>query len=154
MLFRSEMTERRFSFRQFWARRIRRILPALLVVTAATLAATWVLVFPPDRPAIGRQAVSTLLSFANFYFWRHANNYWGPQAEDSPFLHAWSLSVEEQFYVVFPVILFFLIGRGGRWLVWGLLAIVVCSLCLFLFGLHTRPSATFYLLPKIGRAHV
>lgn len=114
-----EMAAGQFSFRRFWSRRVRRILPALLLVTAATLAVTWAMVFPPDRPDIGRQAVATLLSFANFYFWRHANNYWGPQAEDSPFLHAWSLAVEEQFYILFPLYLFALNRWAPRWFAWG-----------------------------------
>lgn len=52
-----EMTTGEFSFRRFWSRRVRRIAPALLVVTVATLVATWIFVFPPDRPAIGRQSL-------------------------------------------------------------------------------------------------
>lgn len=142
-----EMTAGQFSFKRFWARRVRRIMPALLLVTVATLVATWILVFPPDRPAIGRQAAATLLSVANFYFWRFAGDYWGSQAEDSPFLHAWSLAVEEQFYVFFPVILSLIVRWFPRRIVVGLLAILVGSLCLFIYGVQARPSATFYLLP-------
>lgn len=142
-----EMTAGQFSFKRFWARRVRRIMPALLLVTAATLGAAWILVFPPDRPAIGRQAAATLVSVANFYFWRFASDYWGPQAEDSPFLHAWSLAVEEQFYVFFPVLLSLLVRWFPRRIVVGLLAILAVSLCLFIYGVQARPSATFYLLP-------
>lgn len=136
-----------FSFKKFWIRRVRRILPALLVVTGATLVAAWILVFPSDRPAIGRQALATLFSVANFFFWRHANDYWGPQAEDSPFLHAWSLAVEEQFYVLYPFIVYAAQRWAPRWLVASLVMIAAASLGLFLIGIHVRPSATFYLLP-------
>ena len=142
-----EMATGTFSFQRFWARRVRRILPALLVVTVATLAAAWILVFPPDRPAVGRQALATLLSAANFYFWRHAGDYWGPQAEESPFLHAWSLAVEEQFYILYPVLVHALVRWAPKRIAAGLISIIAASFGLFLYGIHTRPAATFYLLP-------
>lgn len=137
-----------FSLRRFWSRRICRILPALIVVTAVVLVFTAIFVYPPDRPVIGHQAIATLLSVANVYFWRNAGDYWGPRAEESPFLHAWSLSVEEQFYVIYPLFLCALVRWAPKKVVPGLLAIVVVSLVATLAGLAIAPAATFYNLPS------
>lgn len=136
-----------FSFRDFWARRIRRILPAMVCVTAVTLAATFAFVFRPEQQAIGKQALASLLSVANIYFWRSAGDYWGNAAEESPFLHAWSLSVEEQFYLFFPITIWLVFRFRLRWLQGCILAAVVASLVLFLWGSQNSPVATFYLLP-------
>jgi peptidoglycan/LPS O-acetylase OafA/YrhL len=136
-----------FSFREFWGRRIRRILPALLVVTLATLGCTYLFGFRPDNPAIGRQARAALLSFANMYFWRRTGDYWGPAADESPFLHTWSLSVEEQFYLAFPVVLFVVMRKWPQRLHGLMLAVVVLSLSLFLWASTAYPNAAFYSLP-------
>jgi peptidoglycan/LPS O-acetylase OafA/YrhL len=136
-----------FSFREFWGRRIRRILPAMIVVTAVTLTATYFFVFPLDRVPIGTQAASALLSFANFYFWLNTGDYWGSKAEESPFLHTWSLSVEEQFYLGFPVVMWLLFRFRPQWVRGVILFVLVLSLSLFLYGSVAHPVSTFYLLP-------
>lgn len=64
----AELERETFTFRDFWARRVRRILPAMLFVTACTLAATYFFVFRPEQPVIAKQALSALLSVANIYF--------------------------------------------------------------------------------------
>jgi peptidoglycan/LPS O-acetylase OafA/YrhL len=142
-----EMESGLFSFRQFWARRIRRILPALIAVCLATLLAAWGIAFPTDRIAIGRQATATLLSVANIYFWRQAGDYWGAEAENSPFLHAWSLAVEEQFYLLFPLLLYAMIRWAPKQIALGLVVVIGVSLSLFFYGINSRPAAAFYLLP-------
>ncbi len=142
-----ELEANTFSFRDFWARRIRRILPALLVMIVATLAFTNAFVFPPDRPKMGTQATFALLSVANFYYWENAGDYWGMQAEESPFLHCWSLSVEEQFYLFFPCCIWLIFRTRPNSLQTFVLIGTSISLLLFLFGIYSRPSATFYLLP-------
>ena len=137
-----------FSFTEFMVRRILRILPAMLTMIVATLAVTWFFVFRPDQPGIGRQAVAALLSVANVYFWRTTGNYWGPQAEQSPLLHTWSLSVEEQFYLVAPLCFWILHRVSPQRLRPAILAATLASFGLFLFGLATgRLTPTFYLLP-------
>ncbi len=143
-----ELENGTFSFRTFWARRIRRILPALIVVTAASLLLTWLFVFKGDHPLIARQAVAALLSIANIYFWENTGDYWGASAEESPFLHTWSLSVEEQFYLLFPIGIWLVHKFRPQWLKSLLIFVILTSLGLFLYGIESHhETATFYLLP-------
>ncbi|MBC8351032.1 MAG: acyltransferase [Planctomycetes bacterium] len=142
-----DMEEDDFSFREFWARRVRRILPAMLFVTAVTLAVTYLFVFKGDHRPIGRQAVSAMVSVANVYFWRNTGDYWGAEAENSPFLHTWSLSVEEQFYLFFPIVVWLVFRYRPQWLRSLMLVVILSSLGMFLYGASYYPDATFYLLP-------
>jgi peptidoglycan/LPS O-acetylase OafA/YrhL len=137
-----------FSFTEFMVRRILRIVPAMLTMIVATLAVSWFFVFRPDQPTIGRQAVAALLSVANVYFWRTTGDYWGPQAEQSPFLHTWSLSVEEQFYLVAPLCFWMVHRVAPQRLRPVILAATIASFGLFLYSLAVgRLTSTFYLLP-------
>ena len=137
-----------FSFTEFMVRRILRIVPAMLTMIVATLAVTWFFVFRPDQPGIGGQAVAALLSVANIYFWRTTGNYWGPQAEQSPLLHTWSLSVEEQFYLVAPLCFWILHRVAPQRLRPAILVATLASFGLFLYSLAVgRLTSTFYLLP-------
>jgi peptidoglycan/LPS O-acetylase OafA/YrhL len=142
-----EMDRGEFSLRLFWTRRIRRIVPALLVTTAATLLAAGVCVFPPFRPAIAQQALATLGACANVFLWRSTGDYWGGQSQDAPLLHMWSLGVEEQFYLIFPLLLHFLWCRGRRALLPVLVVLTAGSFASFVVGLSMAPTAAFYLLP-------
>jgi len=137
-----------FSFAEFMTRRILRIVPAMLTMIVATLAVTWFFVFRPDQPGIGGQAVAALLSVANIYFWRTTGNYWGPQAEQSPLLHTWSLSVEEQFYLVAPLCFWMVHRVAPQRLRPAILVATLASFGLFLYSLAVgRLTSTFYLLP-------
>lgn len=142
-----ELADGTFSLKQFWARRIRRILPNLLIVSIATMAVTWVFVFKGDHTAIARQVTAALFSFANIYFLYGAGNYWGQEALHAPFLHTWSLSVEEQFYLLLPPLTKAIHRLARPALIWVLLTLVVASLGLFIYGMRHHPIATFYLLP-------
>jgi peptidoglycan/LPS O-acetylase OafA/YrhL len=136
-----------FSLRRFWARRIRRIVPALLVTTAATLLVARACVFPGFRPAIAGQALATLGACANVFLWRSTGDYWGGHGDDVPLLHMWSLGVEEQFYVLFPLVLHVLWRRARRALLPVLSVLTAGSFAAFVVGLSVDPTATFYLLP-------
>ena len=146
-LLKNDLESGSFSFAGFWARRIRRILPALLFVIAVSLGYFSLFGFRPERSVIAKQAAAAILSFANIYYWRVAGDYWGPEAEDSPFLHTWSLSVEEQFYLGFPLVVFILFRVRPKWLPGLMLTVLVISLSLFLWGSVAHPRSTFYLLP-------
>ena len=137
-----------FTLRNFWARRIRRILPALLTMVTTTLVAGFFLLYKNEHPTLGSQGLSALFSVANIHMWLLTRDYWGPQAENSFFLHAWSLSVEEQFYLAFPLIaLIFL-----KWLPKHFAKVTIISTILgyitFAYNAEAHPNAAFYLLPS------
>ena len=96
-----------FSLADFWVRRIRRILPALLAVTAATALAGWFLLIPSAYASLGKSIVGLALLVSNVQFWRETG-YFTATAEEKPLLHTWSLAVEEQFYLFVPVLLLLL----------------------------------------------
>jgi hypothetical protein len=79
--------------------------------------------------------------------WQTAGNYWGTQAENTPLLHTWTLSVEEQFYFIYPFLFIFLVRMAGKRMLAGVSLIALGSFLLYLYGLRYHPHATFYLLP-------
>lgn len=139
-----------FSFVQFWERRARRILPALVVVTLVTLAVGWVLLRPADFAGLGKAAASQALFAANVYSWRDSG-YFGGEAAEKPLLHTWSLSVEEQFYLIVPFLLwgiFTCFRKHARPFLIGLLTLTfLFSLGLSVYLLPRAPWAVFFLLP-------
>ena len=137
-----------FSFRRFWARRIRRIMPAMIAVTVASLLFTAFFIYRPDQPTIYRQSEWSLLSAANIYFWKFVGDYWGPAAGNSPFLHMWSLAVEEQFYLFVPPAIWLIYKIAPRHLLAVVLAVLALSLATFVYAAPRTPSAAFYLLPS------
>lgn len=145
-----ELNAGTFTFSGFWIRRIRRIFPVLSVMVIATLVACYWLAFRPNLKAYGLDGLSSILSFANITMWQRAGDYWGAQAENSPFLHAWSLSVEEQFYFLFPLLLVVVTKLKHTLLLplTGLFAAL--SFVLFYYGIKHHPVASFYLLPMRG----
>jgi peptidoglycan/LPS O-acetylase OafA/YrhL len=101
-----ELGEGRFSFRSFYERRIRRILPALWALLIVCVPISWLLMLPADAEAMGKSALWATLAMANVYFWREVStDYFAPESAQWPFLHLWSLGVEEQFYVIWPAVL-------------------------------------------------
>jgi peptidoglycan/LPS O-acetylase OafA/YrhL len=146
----------RFSpyIKQFYRKRILRIFPALLVVLSATLVAGWFLLMPDEYLRLGASAALSSVGLGNVYFFRHTD-YFDPAAEREPLLHMWSLGVEEQFYVVWPVLLFGLLWwsqrRNHRRLnvILALTAIIVLGIAYSAFELTTNSAAAFYLpLPR------
>ncbi|MDB5328034.1 MAG: hypothetical protein JWM57_3603 [Phycisphaerales bacterium] len=136
-----------FSFSKFWARRIRRIMPAMLAVTIASLLFTAFFVYRPDQAGIYRQSAWALLSGANIYFWKFVGDYWGMAAGQSPFLHMWSLAVEEQFYLFVPPAIWVVYKLSPKHLLGVVMTVLVASLAAFLCAVPKNPEAAFYLLP-------
>ena len=100
-----------FSLAEFYRHRIKRIAPAMLVVVGVTLVASHLLLLPADSERVAASAFWSVLSATNFFFWQtQATGYFAPASSELPLLHLWSLAVEEQFYVVWPV-LFLLVRR-------------------------------------------
>jgi peptidoglycan/LPS O-acetylase OafA/YrhL len=136
----------RFTFAGFYERRIRRIFPALFAVLTATLLAASFILLPSDLRALSNAALATLAFTSNVLFWRQSG-YFDPSAELNPVLHMWSLAVEEQFYIVFPVFLIAVHRFAPRLLVplLAIGAVVSFAACVALQA--WQPAATFYLSP-------
>ncbi len=143
----AEMSADRFSFREFWARRARRILPALLVVIATSLLAYWWFLSRTELPGVGQEAMAALGSVSNIYYLTTSISYWGNAADYLNFLHCWSLSVEEQFYLVFPLLVWLHVRYRPQNLIAFLVTLMVLSFALVILTTKKFPDATFYLLP-------
>ncbi len=135
-----------FSIGRFYERRIRRILPALFFVVACITPVAVALMIPMQLEDFARSALAVVFFVSNILFWRETG-YFAPAAEEQPLLHTWSLSVEEQFYVLFPLALAALwrFGRQRTTLVFA--AIAVVSLAASEVGWRVAPTGNFYLLP-------
>lgn len=141
-----EMAGDRFTLAGFYRRRALRILPALLVMLAVVLAVGWWRLFPQDMRDLSWSAAATALSGSNIWFWRTVN-YFG-DAELTPLLHTWSLGVEEQFYIFYPLLLIALHRWLPKRIVPLLWVIVAVSLAAgFALIAVNKAAAAFYLLP-------
>lgn len=143
-----EAQERQFSIAKFYERRIRRIMPALLVLLAATTIASAVILLPLDLVGEAKSVFATLAFVANVYFWRDTANYFGGAAEEKPLLHMWSLGVEEQFYIFFPLLLVLLVRYARRSAPWVVLALSIGSFALNVVAIKFGAAyPAFYMLP-------
>jgi len=140
-----EISAGRFSFVDFWARRARRIIPALTTVVLATLALGWLLLTPKDFSELGR-AVRYQATFVSNILFMRQDGYFEPASEFKPLLHTWSLAVEEQYYIFFPLIMVVLTRYLRHWR-WMLFALLVVSFGLNIWAIERKPDAAFFLLP-------
>lgn len=134
-----------FRMADFWERRVRRILPALLVVVLATYAVSAFLMVPQQFKDFGKSVLAQPLLLANVVFWRQTG-YFDTSAELQPLLHTWSLAVEEQFYLLFPLVMMAAMKAGLRFARFCVVAFLVLSLAWCLHATHRYPSAAFYLI--------
>ncbi|MBP5969619.1 MULTISPECIES: acyltransferase family protein [Pseudomonas] len=144
ILFR-EISAKRFSFVDFWARRARRIIPALTVVMLVTLALGWLLLTAKDFSELGRTVRYQSLFISNILFMRE-DGYFQPASDLKPLLHTWSLAVEEQYYIFFPLLMAVLIRYVRHWR-WMLFAVLLVSFGLNLAYIQSKPEFTFFSLP-------
>jgi peptidoglycan/LPS O-acetylase OafA/YrhL len=135
-----------FSFKHFYERRIRRILPALLFVMLVSLPFAWMYLLPDSLIDFSKSILFSLGFTSNFYFWYSGQQYFDGWAMYKPFLHTWSLSVEEQFYILFPIILLITFKYFRNYIIHILIFGFVISLGLAEWTGRNYPSASFYFL--------
>ena len=138
--------EDRFELKEFWLRRIRRLFPAMAVMQVCVLLAGLAIMLPLQLRELGQSSVAQLLLHSNFYFANELDYFAGP-SELKPLLHTWSLAVEEQFYLVLPLLLIAFKRFSRTTLVRSLWIMTIASFGLCVWGIRNHPTETFFLLP-------
>lgn len=136
----------RFSILDFYSRRAQRIFPALSLVLLACLLFSAFFTFPGEARTIGKHIGAGALFISNFVLWQESG-YFDLGAEAKPLLHLWSLGIEEQFYIVWPLAAV-LLFKYRRWSLWVLCAALLASFLCNLYFVVAKPSATFFLPPS------
>lgn len=149
LLLYKDMAKGTFSAKKFYERRIKRLFPALFFVAACCSIIAWNLYLPFDLEDFYGNLASVFNFTSNIHFYIHSG-YFDPSSELNALLHTWSLTVEEQFYFVFPWILLlaFKMGRKAIWV--GISSLMIISFCLAEWRLQGKPMAAFYLLYARG----
>jgi len=145
----AELEQDRFSLVNFYERRARRILPALFIVILVCVPFAWAWLLPADMKDFAQSVAAISVFASNFLFWRESG-YFDTAAELKPLLHTWSLSVEEQYYLLFPLFLLLTWRLGKRWVLALLGAVFFTSLAVAQWASLEKPAAAFYLLPTRG----
>ena len=129
-----------FSILKFYERRARRILPALFFVMLVCIPFAWLWLVPEDMKDLSQSLVAVSICASNVLFWLEGG-YYDADAELKPLVHTWSLAVEGQFYVAFPIF-FRMFGRfGKRWMLLVLATLFFASLALAQWGSYSAPLA-------------
>ncbi|QPH53566.1 acyltransferase family protein [Pontivivens ytuae] len=139
----------RFSLAKFYERRARRILPALAVMLAVTVPFAYAWMIPPQLEEYGHSLIAVPLFLSNVLFF-FKTDYFTPAAEEQPLLHTWSLAVEEQFYIFFPILLLLLWRHARPQLTKTVIVLLFAGFFISEIGWRTLPEADFYLLPFRG----
>jgi peptidoglycan/LPS O-acetylase OafA/YrhL len=138
-----ELGEQRFSLATFYARRVRRIFPALIVLLCVVLILGWLWMLPGPYAQLSSDVFASAAFAANIALWLQSG-YFDVEAAKKPLLHLWSLGIEEQFYLIWPLVLM-LAMRLRRGLIWVAGAITLASFALNVALIGSNPVATFYL---------
>lgn len=137
-----------FSFVRFWDRRIRRIVPASSFIILLTSVFSFFFLYLPDVQFYTGHKLSALLSYANIYSWINIGDYWGLESEASPYTHFWSLSLEEQFYIFYPLLLVVFVCRKNEFRCSYIIIATLISFVIYIVGLsYGHVDGVFYMLP-------
>ena len=146
IIFQEIRTTDAFSFNYFYERRIRRIIPVLLMVILISTILGWIFLTPSELLDFSKSAISSIFFGSNFYFHYSGLEYGAVDGLYQPLLHTWSLSVEEQYYILFPIILFL----GFKFLKGNFIKLLILFFFLSLitsqFAAQTYPSSNFYFI--------
>jgi len=141
-----DIENKRFSIVNFYESRARRILPALFFVMLVCIPLAWMWMLPSQMKDFSQSLVAVSLFASNILFWRESG-YFDADSEDKPLLHTWSLAVEEQYYVLFPIFLILAWRFGKNRVFWMIVVLAAVSLLLSEWGWRKQPTANFYLAP-------
>lgn len=144
------VTTGNFSFKYFYERRIRRILPALLFVMLVSLPFAWMYLLPNSFIDYSKSILYSLGFSSNLYFWYFGQEYGAEIGLLKPFLHTWSLSVEEQYYILFPIFLLLAFKYFKKYLLMFLVLVFIISLLIANWGSESYPAFNFYILLTRG----
>jgi peptidoglycan/LPS O-acetylase OafA/YrhL len=142
-----DLENKRFSIINFYERRARRILPALFVVMFISILPAYFVMLPDELQNLGQSIVATTLFANNVLLDISATDYWALQAEFKPLLHTWSLGIEEQYYLLFPLFLMLAWRFGKNRVFWMIVVMAVISLLLSEWGWRNNATTNFYLAP-------
>ncbi|MFD1160214.1 acyltransferase family protein [Roseovarius aestuarii] len=145
----NELDAGNFSILRFYERRARRILPALFTVMLVSVPFAWFWLMPRDLEGFADSMVAVTFFVSNFLFWLESG-YFETTAELKPLLHTWSLAVEEQYYIFFPLLMMLFNPLGKRVVFYSLVVLFAISFAVSQWGIYNSPSATFFLLPARG----
>lgn len=135
----------RIDFGGFYSRRARRIMPPLLMVMAVSIPFAWVLLLPSELARFGESLLATLAFVSNVFWFFSLSDYGAQSGLLQPFLHTWSLAIEEQFYLLFPIVLIGLARTGGRRAIgFGILVLFLLSLVLTQVSTLWKPELSFF----------
>ena len=142
----SDLEKKQFILKNFYERRMRRIFPALLLVMIVTIPFAWNYMLPDQLLSFSHSLIAASFFIANILFWQD-RGYFATESEEIPLIHTWSLSVEEQFYIFFPLflIIFFRLGKVKLFII--ISALIFLGLLIGEWGWRNKPHAFFYLAP-------
>ncbi|BBE51638.1 O-acetyltransferase OatA [Ferriphaselus amnicola] len=139
----SSLERNRFSLVEFYARRVRRIFPALILVLVSSLAFSWFVLFPDEYKQLGKHTAASSGFIQNLILWKESG-YFDNSAETKPLLHLWSLAIEEQFYIFWPLLLAYVWKR--HWSFLRITAVIaVLSFATNIYLVHRSPTSAFFL---------
>jgi len=141
----SDITNNKYTVANFYYRRVRRIFPALFFVFFASLIASFFMNFPSEVQDIGKSITSSIFFISNILFYA-TSSYFDQKMELNPVLHTWSLSVEEQFYLLFPVLVFAMRSQSSARRIAALSIVAILSFTASVIQVHEEPTAAFYLV--------
>jgi len=143
----SELQQDNFSILNFYERRARRILPVLLFVVLICIPLAWIWLLPKEFESFSQSLLAVAMFVSNISFWQ-SGGYFDTQLELQPLLHTWSLAVEKQFYILFPLLLVSVWKYKKKWIPTLLGITLISSFLISEWGTYYSPSGAFYLLPS------